>query len=170
MSTALESTELKELKQTETGGEGRESITLVFTLYDEDYGLDVNLVREIVRVPPFITRVPNSPDYVLGVINLRGSIVPVFDMELKIGMKQKELTDEARIVVLSWNESLFGIIVDSVREVCTIFESNIDSADKLSTGMDKKYILGVARQEDGRLIVLLDLAALFDYDQFMGEE
>ncbi len=170
MSYAAVSADVTHLGTEEIESGERENITLVFSLYDEDYGLDVNFVREIVRVPPFITRVPNSPDYIRGVINLRGSIVPVFDMELKIGMMQKELTDEARIVVISWNDNLFGIIVDSVREVCTIFERNIDSAAKLSTTMDKKYLMGVARQEDGRLIVLLDLAALFDYDQFMGEE
>lgn len=147
-----------------------ELITLVFALRGEDFGLDVNSVREIVRVPPFITRVPNSPDYIRGVINLRGSIVPVFDMELKIGMSKMELTDEARIVVVSWEEILFGIVVDSVREVCTIYDSQIESAAQINTTMDKKYILGVAKHEDGRLIVLLDLAALFDIGTILEEE
>ena len=163
-------TDGKDMKTREMEGRGAEHITLVFALYEEDFGLDVTYVREIVRVPPFITRVPNSPDYIRGVINLRGSIVPVFDMELKIGMMQKDLTDEARIVVVSWNEILFGIIVDSVREVCTIYDSQIETAANLSTSMDKKYLLGVAKHEDGRLIVLLDLASLFDIDQILEEE
>ena len=170
MNPTLTTNETQDLKAREIESRGTERITLVFALYEEDYGLDVTYVREIVRVPPFITRVPNSPDYIRGVINLRGSIVPVFDMELKIGMNQKELTDEARIVVVSWNEILFGIIVDSVREVCTIYDSQIESAAKLNTTMDKKYLLGVAKLEDGRLIVLLDLASLFDIDQILDEE
>ena len=91
-------------------------------------------------------------------------------MELKIGMLQKDLTDEARIVVVSWNETLFGIIGDSVREVCTVYDSQIESAARLNTTMDKKYLLGVAKLEDGRLIVLLDLASLFDIDQILDEE
>ena len=65
---------------------GEEHINLVFTLGRENFGVDVNLVREIVRVPSFITRVPNAPAYIRGVINLRGTIVPVFDMHMKIGM------------------------------------------------------------------------------------
>ena len=158
------------LQQKDLESRGREHITLVFSLRDEAFGLDVNYVREIVRVPPFITRVPNSPGYIRGVINLRGSIVPVFDMELKIGMVQKELTDEARIVVVSWNEILFGIIVDSVREVCTIYDAQIESAAQINTSMDPKYILGVAKHEDGRLIVLLDLAVLFEIDSILDEE
>lgn len=158
------------LKTKEVENRGREHITLVFTLQAEEFGLDVNYIREIVRVPPFITRVPNSPEYIRGVINLRGSIVPVFDMELKIGMMQKELTDETRIVVVAWNEILFGIIVDSVREVCTIYESQIEPAAQLNTTMDRKYILGVAKHEDGRLIVLLDLAVLFDIDTILDDE
>ena len=128
MNPTLATKETQDLKAREVESRGTERITLVFALYEEDFGLDVTYVREIVRVPPFITRVPNSPDYIRGVINLRGSIVPVFDMELKIGMMQKELTEEARIVVVSWNEILFGIIVDSVREVCTIYDSQIESA------------------------------------------
>ena len=168
MNDTLVKTGVSDAKDAES--RGAERITLVLTLYDEDYGLDVTCVREIVRVPPFTTRVPNSPEYIRGVINLRGSIVPVFDMELKIGMKQKELTDEARIVVASWNDNLFGIVVDSVREVCTIYGRQIGSATELSATMDKKYLLGVARHDDGRLILLLDLPALFGYDQYLDEE
>ena len=159
-----------DLKQRDVERRGAEHITLVFELNEESFGLDVNSIREIVRVPPLITRVPNSPGYIRGVINLRGSIVPVFDMELKIGMNQKELTDEARIVVVSWNETLFGIIVDSVREVCTIYDVQIESASQINTSMDRKYILGVAKHEDGRLILLLDLAVLFEIDAILEEE
>ena len=149
---------------------GEEHITLIFTLGDEDYGLDVNYVREIVRLPPFITRVPNAPPSVRGVINLRGSIVPVFDMRLKMDIEGKDLTDKARIVVLSWNETLFGILVDGVKEVSTVCDGQIEPAPQLNGAMEKKYLLGVAKREDGRLIVLVDLPALFDREDAPDEK
>jgi purine-binding chemotaxis protein CheW len=149
---------------------GQEHINLVFALGSENFGVDVNIVREIVRVPPFITRVPNAPDYIRGVINLRGTIVPVFDMELKIGMPSTPLTDEARIVVLSVTDVMFGIIVNSVREVRTIYDAQLESATKLSTAMDKRYVMWVAKPADGRLILLLDITSLFDLDQILTED
>ena len=148
---------------------GGEQITLVFALGGEDYGLDVKYVKEIVRIPPFITRVPNAPSSVRGVINLRGSIVPVFDMRQKMEVAGKDLTDEARIVVLSWNEVLFGIIVDGVREVSTIYDGQIEPAPQLSVSIEKKYLLGVAKRDDGRLIVLLDLPVLFGIDDILDD-
>jgi purine-binding chemotaxis protein CheW len=158
--------------QREIGTEamGQEHINLVFALGNENFGVDVNIVREIVRVPPFITRVPNAPNYIRGVINLRGTIVPVFDMELKIGMPSTSLTDEARIVVLSVSDVMFGIIVNSVREVRTIYDSQLESAMKLSTAMDKRYVMWVAKPADGRLILLLDISALFDLEQILLED
>lgn len=149
---------------------GEEHINLVFALSSEDFGVDVNLVREIVRVPSFITRVPNAPAYIRGVINLRGTIVPVFDMQLKIGMPSTPLTDEARIVVLSVNDVMFGIIVNSVREVRTIYDTQLEPATKLSSAMDKRYVLWVAKPTDDRLILLLDVSALFELDQILQEE
>ena len=149
---------------------GQEHINLIFALGNENFGVDINIVREIVRVPPFITRVPNAPNYIRGVINLRGTIVPVFDMELKIGMPSTPLTDEARIVVLSVSEVMFGIIVNSVREVRTIYDSQLEAASKLSTAVEKRYVMWVAKPTDGRLIVLLDVSTLFDLDQILLEE
>ena len=149
---------------------GEEHINLVFALGSEDFGVDVNIVREIVRVPPFITRVPNAPNYIRGVMNLRGTIVPVFDMELKIGMPSTTLTDEARIVVLSVSDVMFGIIVNSVREVRTIYDSQLEAATKLSSAMDKRYVMWVAKPADGRLILLLDVSSLFDLDQILLED
>jgi purine-binding chemotaxis protein CheW len=148
---------------------GEERICLIFGLGDEDFGLDVNVVREIVRVPPFITRVPNASHYIRGVINLRGTIVPVFDMGLKIGISPTPMTDEARIVVISLNDITFGIIVNAVREVITIYESQIEAVNQ-ELAEDRRYVLGVAKPEDGRLIVLLDIYTLFDLEQILAEE
>lgn len=149
---------------------GEEHTNLVFTLGNEDIGVDVNLVQTIVRVPSFITRVPNAPGYVSGVMNLRGTIVPVFDMQAKIGMTTTPLTDAARIVVISVSDVTFGVIVNSVREVRTIYDSQLEPATKLSSAMDKRYILWVAKPTNNRLILLLDIHALFDLDEILQEE
>ena len=148
---------------------GKERICLIFGLGDEVFGLDVNVVKEIVRVPPFVTRVPNTSHYIRGVINLRGTIVPVFDMELKIGIPPTPITDEARIIVISINEVTFGILVNAVREVITIYEAQIEAANQEFAG-ERRYVLGVAKPADGRLIVLLDIYALFDLEQILAEE
>ncbi len=149
---------------------GEEHINLVFTLGRENFGVDVNMVREIVRVPSFITRVPNAPAYIRGVINLRGTIVPVFDMQMKIGMVNSPLTDEARIIVLAVSDVTFGIIVNSVREVRTIYDTQLEPATKLSSAMDKRYVLWVAKPSDERLILLLDVSSLFELDYILQEE
>jgi purine-binding chemotaxis protein CheW len=149
---------------------GSEQICLVFALGQEDFGLDVNIVREIVRVPPFITRVPNAPHYIRGVVNLRGTIVPVFDMEMKLGMASSELSDEARIIVISLSDVTFGIIVNAVREVRTIYDSQIEKTNQEVSGSGgEKRFVGVAKPADGRLIVLLDVYTLFDLDQVLSE-
>ena len=160
----------QDLKDIDVESLGEEHINLVFTLGRENFGVDVNIVREIVRVPSFITRVPNAPSYIRGVMNLRGTIVPVFDMQLKIGMPTTPLTEEARIIVLSVNEVMFGIIVNEVREVRTIYDTQLEPATKLSSAMDRRYVLWVAKPADDRLILLLDISSLFDLDQILQEE
>ena len=148
---------------------GEEHINLVFTLGRENFGVDVNIVREIVRVPSFITRVPNAPMYIRGVMNLRGTIVPVFDTQLKIGMAGAPLTDEARIVVIAINDVTFGMIVNSVREVLTIYDAQLEVATKLSSAIDRRYVLWVAKPADDRLILLLDVSSLFELDQILED-
>ena len=149
---------------------GEEHINLVFTLGRENFGVDVNIVNEIVRVPSFITRVPNAPAYIRGVINLRGTIVPVFDMHMKTGMFATPLTDEARIVVISISDVIFGMIVNSVREVKTIYDTQLEPATKLSSAMDRRYVLWVAKPADERLILLLDIPRLFELDQILQDD
>lgn len=149
---------------------GEEHINLVFTLGRENFGVDVNIVNEIVRVPLFITRVPNAPMYIRGVINLRGTIVPVFDMHMKTGMATTPLTDEARIVVITISDVIFGMIVNSVREVKTIYDTQLEPATKLSSAVDRRYVLWVAKPADERLILLLDIPRLFELDQILQED
>jgi purine-binding chemotaxis protein CheW len=148
-----------------------ERTLLVFDLVGEYCGLEVNLVREIVHVPPRITRVPNAPHYVRGVINLRGTVIPVLDCALKMGSSQTGNTSESRIVVAEFEGIQFGVLVDAVREVRTVPDSLIESEDSSSAGsIGTEYVIGIAKMDDGRLIVLLDLAELFDITQLLEED
>lgn len=161
-------------RRTATGEEGtaqHDRTLLVFDLAGEYCGLDVNLVREIVHVPPRVTRVPNAPPYVRGVINLRGTVIPVLDCIAKMNGGCTEDTNESRIVVAEFESIQFGVIVDGVREVRSVPESLIESGEHAKTGaIGDDYVLGVAKMEDGRLIVLLDLALLFEIDELLEEE
>lgn len=144
---------------------------LVFDLAGEFCGLDVELVKEIVHVPPRITRVPNAPHYVTGVINLRGTVAPVLDCMLKMGGGRTERTSDTRIVVAEFEGIQFGVLVDAVREVRTVPDSVIETGEKgSSSSIGDDYILGVAKMDDGRLIVLIDLATLFDINELIEED
>lgn len=148
-----------------------EKTLLVFDLAGEHCGLDVSLIREIVHVPPRVTRVPNAPPYVRGVINLRGTVIPVLDCIQKMNGNFTEDTNESRIVVAEFEGISFGVIVDGVREVRSVPESLIESDEGTKAGsIGGEYILGVAKMEDGRLIVLLDLASLFEINELLEDE
>lgn len=164
-------TSVKEQLSVEAEAGGGERIILVFDLNEEFYGLDVNLVREIVRVPGRITRVPNAPSYIRGVINLRGTVIPVLDMSIKMGRESSEGSSDSRIVVAEFEDLNLGVIVDAVREVRTIYEREIESADRVETSIEAEYLGGVAKIDDGRLICLLDLPRLLDIREIIeGEE
>lgn len=149
----------------------RTQTLLVFDLVGEHCGLPVNLIREIVHVPPRITRVPNAPHYVRGVINLRGTVIPVLDCAMKMGGRATEHSGESRIVVAEFEGIQFGVLVDAVREVKSVPDSLIESSNMSGAGdIATDYVTGVAKMEDGRLIVLLDLALLFDITELLEEE
>ncbi|MDR0764888.1 MAG: chemotaxis protein CheW [Synergistaceae bacterium] len=147
-----------------------ERTLLVFDLVGEYCGLDVNLVKEIVHVPPRITRVPYAPRYVRGVINLRGTVIPVLDCALKMGNAETAATSDSRIVVAEFESIQFGVLVDAVREVRGVRDSLIESEDSSGAGsIGTDYVTGIAKMEDGRLIVLLDLARLFDITELLED-
>ncbi|GHV27787.1 purine-binding chemotaxis protein CheW [Synergistales bacterium] len=174
MSEAVAEAAKKRTEKSDNAAMENERTLLVFDLVGEHCGLDVSIVREIVHVPPRITRVPNAPHYVRGVINLRGTVIPVLDCALKMGSSYTDNTSESRIVVAELEGIQFGVLVDAVREVRTVADSLIeaaDNSDKAKSGsIGTDYVTGVAKMEDGRLIVLLDLAALFEINELLEEE
>ncbi len=137
-----------------------EAQLVVFRLADEEYGVPIDSVQEIVRVPEELTRVPKSPSFVEGVVNLRGTVLPVIDQRKRFGLAGLERNDRQRIMVFTIDGVRTGFIVDSVLEVLKIPSGTIESAPSLSE--EQKRLIGhVANlQKDGRMILLLDTEEL----------
>jgi purine-binding chemotaxis protein CheW len=142
-----------------------ELIQLVsFNLDQEEYGVDVLKVREIIRMPT-VTRVPNTPNYVEGVINLRGKVIPIISMRKKFGLGEVDNDKQTRIMVMDVDGELMGFIVDAVSEVIRISGSEIQpSPAVVASGIDQECIAGVINQTE-RLLVLLDLEKMFSQDE-----
>jgi purine-binding chemotaxis protein CheW len=126
-----------------------------FRIGRETFGLPIALVREIVRVPE-ITCVPNAPDYIEGVVNLRGRIIPVVDLRKRFGQKQIESNKKNRVVVVELEGRLLGLIVNSASEVMKIPPSDIEAPHNVFQEGELNYITGVGKLK-GRLVILLDL-------------
>ncbi|MCE5312703.1 MAG: chemotaxis protein CheW [Nitrospiraceae bacterium] len=131
---------------------------VTFTLGSEEYAVDILKVQEINRMKE-ITRVPNSPDYVEGVVNLRGKVIPVVSLRLKFGLANKEADEHARIMIMDIEGITMGLIVDSVSEVLRIPSGIVEPPPPMATSLSAEFIKGIAKLED-RLIILLDMDKL----------
>ncbi len=139
------------------GGSGDPQI-VTFFLADEEFGVDILLVKEIIRPSP-ITEVPNTLSYVEGVINLRGKVVPVVDLRKRLYLPISPQDKSTRIMIIEMKDKITGFILDSVSKIITVPRDSILAApDMITVGVDSEYILGVSRikDEEDRLIVLLD--------------
>lgn len=132
---------------------------LTFTLAEEEYGIGVLKIKEIIGMMP-MTPVPRTPKYVKGVINLRGKVIPVIDLRLRFGMPAIDYTDRTCIIVVEVKgevvNNLIGIVVDSVSEVLNIKNEEIEDAPMFGARLNTDYILGMAKLE-GSVKILLDI-------------
>ena len=128
---------------------------VVFDLASEGYGVDISAVREIIRLQE-ITRVPGTPAFVEGVINLRGKVIPVIDLRKQFSLSIQSETKDNRIVVVDIGAQDIGVIVDAVTEVLRIPTDSIEPPASVITTADSEYLLGIAKLKD-RMIILLDL-------------
>jgi purine-binding chemotaxis protein CheW len=126
-----------------------------FFLAREEYGVDVRLVQEIIRVSE-ITHVPRAPTFIKGVINLRGRVIPVVDLKRKLNLGDVEVARQSRIVVVRLKDRLIGLLVDGAHQVLKVPVSSIEAAPEEVVEIDANYIRGVAKLA-GRLIILMDL-------------
>ncbi len=133
-----------------------ETQLVVFDLASEFYGVDIGDVSEIIQMQA-ITRVPRTPPFVEGVINLRSKVVPVIDLRKRLDLQVNERTKESRVVVVDIAGRNVGVIVDGVTEVLRIPLSSVEPPSSMITNVDSGYLRGIARLED-KLIILLDLS------------
>jgi len=140
---------------------------LTFKLGEEIYGVDVLQVREVLDAVP-VTKVPRSPEFMLGVINLRGSVVPVVDMRRKFGMEAADRSRDTCIVVmeiaLEGETTVIGALADAVEEVLELTEAQIEPAPKLGTRLNTEFIRGMGKRDE-QFIILLDVDRIFSAEE-----
>lgn len=142
---------------------GNDVQLVVFKLGREEYGVSILQVQEIKRITE-ITRVPHSPDYIKGVMNLRGSVLPVIDLKKRLNLPPQDYTDDTRIIIIKVEEITVGMIVDAVSEVTTINQNSIEPPQAVVGGIAADYLSGVGKLEN-RLLILLNADAIIGVGQ-----
>ncbi len=135
--------------------EVQEEQLVVFEVANEICGVDISTVQEIIRIQP-ITEVPKAPEFVEGIINLRGKVIPVIDLRERFGFEKTEETKSTRIVVVEVGDDTVGMIVDAVTEVLRLPTSAIEPPSPVVENVDSEYLRGIGKVDE-RLIILLDL-------------
>jgi purine-binding chemotaxis protein CheW len=142
-----------------------ENQIVIFELGPEFFGVDIATVQSIIKIQP-ITKLPHTPEFVEGVTNLRGKVLPVIDLRRRFGFVAEEVEKNNRIIVVSVNQIEVGMIVDEVSEVVTVPEGAVEPAPAIATTVDSAFIKGIAKlgahsgsaEQTERLVILLDLA------------
>lgn len=131
---------------------------VTFSISDEEFGVDILKVQEIIRTME-ISKVPRAPDFVEGVINLRGKVIPIIDLRRRFGLEYRQHDKNTRIIVIEITQVIVGFVVDAVSEVLRIPASTVEPPPPVVAGVDSEYINGVGKLEDS-LLILLDLDKL----------
>lgn len=159
-------TDQKQIEEEKLKAERLTGKYLIFHLADGEYGIDISKVKEIIGMMP-ITKVPQTPQFVKGVVNLRGKVIPVVDLRLRLGIKATDYTERTCIIVVEMEGTSgivqIGILVDSVSEVLNVDGHDIDDTPTFGTKLNMDYILGMAKMED-------DVKILLDMDQVLSTE
>lgn len=156
--------EVEDIVDVEEADNDQKLIQLVtFSIGEEEFGVNILQVQEIIRTME-ITNVPRAPEFVEGVINLRGKVIPIVDMRSRFGLEPKEHDKYTRIIVVEFEMIIVGFVVDAVSEVLRIPSNSVQPPPPVVAGMDSDYIDGVGKLED-RLLILLDLDSLLDNEE-----
>jgi purine-binding chemotaxis protein CheW len=131
-----------------------------FRLSDEEYGVEITKIQEIILMGK-ITRVPHTPSYVKGLINLRSNVIPIFDLRLRFGLAEGAVNDDTRIMVVNIEGKTIGLIVDAVSEVLRVSQDEISPPPPTVAGLGREYLTGLV-QRDSRLLIVLDIDNLLD--------
>jgi len=162
----------RQIQQDVNALQDKEGKYLTFTLAQEDYGLEILKVREIIGMMD-ITAVPQTPEYVKGVVNLRGRVIPVIDLRLKFGLEAAEYGERTCIIVVEVQSEMgpvqMGVVVDSVSEVLNINGDDIEPAPSFGTRLKTQFILGIAKTK-GTIKILLDIDRVLTTEEMAGLE
>jgi purine-binding chemotaxis protein CheW len=149
-----------------TISEGHGTMQLVsFKLAKELYGIEITKVREIILIAE-ITRIPETPHFLKGLINLRSTVIPVIDLRARFGLPEGDLTDESRIMVLQACGKTIGIVVDAVSEVLRVKHDQIAPPPPTVAGLGRDYLSGLVNLDD-RLLILLDIDKIFGEEEML---
>lgn len=135
---------------------------LAFSLGSEDYALDISMIREILK-PREITEIPRVPEFLLGIISLRGNIIPIFDLKRRLGLGMATIDQDSRIIVCQEGDRMAGLLIDRITQVTSIQEEGIEPAPAIFSGRDRALLDGVGRVE-GNVLILLNISNVLTID------
>ena len=162
-SVNLSDEDLEDMSLEVSYSEGTRLIT--FILGEEKYGLNILKVRELISFPEGLTRIPGMPDYIIGMFNLRGLVIPVMDLRAKFQMTGEERHEFSVIIIVEVENKNIGLTVDSVSDVIFVKEEDIQETTELAVNVDTKFIKGVAKTKD-EMVILLDIDFLLSKEEF----
>ena len=162
-SVNLTDEDLEDMSLEVSYSEGTRLIT--FILGEEKYGLNILKVRELISFPEGLTRIPGMPDYIIGMFNLRGLVIPVMDLREKFKMSGEERHEFSVIIIVEVENKNIGLTVDSVSDVIFVKEEDIQDTTDLAVNVDTKFIKGVAKTKD-EMVILLDIDYLLSKAEF----
>ena len=137
---------------------------VIFKLDNGEFGIEIMNVREIVPYEESIS-IPDTPDFVEGVINHRGNVIPIVNLKNKFGLKKLEITKDTRIIVITLDDREVGFIVDEASQTVRLNNEEIDPAPAIIGGVDRRYITGVGKLDEKRLLILIDLEKILSENE-----
>lgn len=152
-----------DLVEAAVAGDDQTGQYLAFHLGQEEYALEIDSISEIIKVREF-TDVPRTPGFILGIISLRGVVVPVFDLTARLRLGQAEITTNSRIVICRTGELVVGLLVDSISQVLQLQDDRIEPPPAILSGLDRDFMTGVGRS-DGRMVILLNIVNVLDVER-----
>jgi purine-binding chemotaxis protein CheW len=154
---------LEELRMQMQEMEGDLNELISFEVGEEEYGLDILRVKEVIRIRE-ITRLPKAPPFVKGIINLRGDVIPIIDLRDRFGLAHREYTAMTRVIVVDVNGKLVGMVVDAASQVVRISADQIDPPPPIVGGLSVEYVKGVGKLDD-RLVILLNIDRILTQEE-----
>ena len=142
------------------GGNEQQRQLLTFSLDSEEYALDIEAIREIIK-PREITEIPRAPEHVLGILSLRGQVIPIYDLKQRLKLGRGAVTPSTRIIVCQDGDRVAGLLVDSITQVVKIAKDGVEATPAHMAGIDRNLLLGIGRCQ-GRFLILLNLPNVID--------